>query len=149
MIPGGTFFGLLFFFLVIIAGLTTGVGLVEAVVVNIAEVFKLKRQTSIYVSTIVLFLLSIRSILSHGPWSEFLIFGMDIVDVVDGGSGQYLLTLGGLLIALYVAFKGKFDNFMNVLNVGTSAIRITPILVALLTVFLPVVIAFIGLSCFL
>src|SRR5699024_3131102 len=37
MIPGGTFFGLLFFFLVIIAGLTTGVGLVEAVVVNIAE----------------------------------------------------------------------------------------------------------------
>src|SRR5699024_11780796 len=64
MLPGGTFFGLLFFFLVIIAGLTTGVGLVEAVVVNIAEVFKLKRQTSIYVSTIVLFLLSIPSILS-------------------------------------------------------------------------------------
>src|SRR5699024_4097258 len=41
MIPAGTFFGLLFFFLVIIAGLTTGVGLFEAFVVNISEVCKL------------------------------------------------------------------------------------------------------------
>lgn len=149
MIPGGTFFGLLFFFLVIIAGLTTGVGLVEAVVVNIAEVFKLKRRTSIYVSTIVLFLLSIPSILSQGPWSEFLIFGMDIFDFVDYVSGNILLTLGGLLIALYVAFKWKFENFMNELNVGTSGVRITPILKPLITVFIPVVIAFIVLSSFL
>src|SRR5699024_5059838 len=105
MIPGGTFFGLLFFFLVIIAGLTIVVGVVESFLVNIFYFFKLIRQTSIYVSTIVLFLLFIPSFLLQGPWSDFLIFGIDIFDFVDYISANILLTLGGLLIALYVAFK--------------------------------------------
>lgn len=149
LIPGGTFFGLLFFFLVIIAGLTTGVGLVEAVVVNIAEVFNLKRRTSIYVSMAVLILMAIPSILSQGPWSEFLIFGMDFFDFVDYVSGNILLTLGGLLIALFVAIKWKFENYMNELNMGTSKLAITPVLKPVITVFIPVVIAFILITSFL
>lgn len=143
LIPGGTFFGLLFFFLVIIAGLTTGVGLVEAVVVNIAEVFDLERKTSIFVSMIILMILAVPSILSQGPWSEFLIFGMDFFDFVDYVSGNILLTLGGLLISLYVAFKWKFNGYMEELNLGTDGFKITPMLKPIITGFIPLVIVFI------
>lgn len=148
LIPGGTFFGLLFFFLVIIAGLTTGVGLVEAVVVNIAEVFNLKRQTSIYTTLIILFILAIPSILSQGPWSHITLFGMSIFDLIDYVSGNILLTLGGLLISLYVAFVWKFENYMKELNIGTNKLAITPMVKPIITLVIPVVIVFIFVTTF-
>jgi len=149
LIPFGTFFGLVFFFLVIIAGLTTGVGLVEAVVVNVAEVFNLKRQKSIIITMIVLFLLAIPSILSQGPWAHIKLLGMGIFEFIDYVSGNILLTLGGLLISLYVAFVWKFDNYMNELNLNTNKVKIYPVLKPLITIIIPVVITIIFITSFL
>jgi len=146
LLPGGMFFGLLFFFLVIIAGLSTGVGLVEGVVVNIAEVFNLKRNTSIIISTILLMILAIPSILSQGPWQEVMLFGMNLFDFIDYLSGNILLPLGGLLISLYVTFAWKFKNYKEELNIGTTKLKITRTLQPVITVLIPCLILYVLVS---
>src|SRR5699024_9270936 len=61
--PGGTIFCLLFFFLVIVAALTTGVGFVETLAANASELFNLNRKTSVWLVSIASLVLAIPSIL--------------------------------------------------------------------------------------
>lgn len=141
--PFGTVFGFVFFFLVLIAAITTAMGLVEGVAVNVSELFKLKRKTSVWLSVGVTFILSIPSILSQGPWSHIRIFGMDIFEFVDYFSGNVLLTLGGLLLSLFVVFYWKFKHFRDDINIGANAVRIPKASKPLFIVVIPVVIVFI------
>src|SRR5699024_11358648 len=67
----------------------------------------LKRKTSVWIVISVTFILAIPSILSQGPWSHVQILGMDIFGFVDFFSGNILLTLAGLLLALYVVFRSE------------------------------------------
>ncbi|MBP2257603.1 sodium-dependent transporter [Virgibacillus alimentarius] len=145
-IPGGIFFGLVFFFLVIIAALMTGVGLVEAVVANVEEVFHFKRRTSLYLSMAIMVILSIPSILSHGPWSHVTLFGQTLFEFIDYVSGNVLLTLGGLLISLYVAFVWKFENYMKEVNLGAKFLKVGPVFKPVITLFIPVMIVVVFVS---
>ncbi len=139
-LPGGLFFGVLFFFLIIIAALTTGVGLVEALVSNVIDIFKFKRSTSVLMIMSGIVVFSVPSILSHGPWEHITFFGRNMFELIDYISGNVILTIGGLLLALYVTFVWKFDNFRNELNVGTKGIKISPMLQPIIKTFIPLLI---------
>lgn len=139
-LPGGIFFGVLFFFLVIIAALSTGIGLVEALVANVIDIFKLKRITSVIVVMVGIVILSLPSILSQGPWAHILILGRDLFDLVDYISGNIILTIGGLLLALFLTFVWKFDNFREELNEGSKLIKIAPFWRPIITIFIPLLI---------
>ncbi|MUV37228.1 putative sodium-dependent transporter YhdH [Lentibacillus sp. JNUCC-1] len=121
--PMGQLFGFVFFALIMIAALTTGVGLIEAIAHNTSELLGIKRKVSSWVILGFIFLLSIPSILSQGPWSSVQLFGMDIFGLIDYVSGNILLTLGGLLLSLYVVFKWRFKNFLHDINIGTDNLR--------------------------
>lgn len=144
--PLGTLFGLLFFFMIIIGALTTGVGLIETLADNTAELLDMKRKTSVWIVIGVTFILAIPSILSQGPWSHVRIFGMDIFGLVDYFSGNILLTLGGLLLALYVVFQWKVRNFIDDINFGTGFIRVPEASKPIITYIIPLVIAAIMIS---
>lgn len=144
--PLGTLFGLLFFFMIIIGALTTGVGLIETLADNTAELLDMKRKTSVWIVIGVTFILAIPSILSQGPWSHVRIFGMDIFGLVDYFSGNILLTLGGLLLALYVVFQWKVRNFIDDINFGTVFIRVPEASKPIITYIIPLVIAAIMIS---
>ncbi|QKY70193.1 sodium-dependent transporter [Lentibacillus sp. CBA3610] len=144
--PLGYLFGLLFFFLIIIGALTTGVGLIETLAVNTAELLDISRKTSVWLIIGATFILAIPSILSQGPWSHVQIFGMDIFGFVDYFSGNILLTLGGLLLALYVVFQWKVRNFIDDINFGTGSIRLPEALKPIVTYVIPLVIAAIMVS---
>ncbi|TMN23321.1 sodium-dependent transporter [Lentibacillus cibarius] len=123
--PFGYGFGLIFFCLVIIGSITTGVGLIETLATNVSELFHSSRKTSVWMTIGVTFTLAIPIILSQGPWSHVHLFGMDIFDLVDYVSGNILLTLGGLLISLYVVFQWTFNRFMQDINTGAETIKLS------------------------
>lgn len=136
-LPGGLLFGLLFFLLVTIAALTTAVGLVETIVANICDLTGINRTNSVLITLGVMFILAIPSILSQGPWSHILIFGKDIFDFIDYISGNILLTIGGLILSLYVAIEWKFKNFQDDLNVGATKLTVSPIMKPFINFIIP------------
>jgi NSS family neurotransmitter:Na+ symporter len=144
--PAGTIFGMLFFFLVIIGALTTGVGFVETLSANASELLNLDRKASVWLVTAVSFVLAIPSILSQGPWSNIQIFGMDIFTFIDYFSGSIMLVIGALLLSLYVVFKWKTENFIDDINVGATGVKVPYAMKPVIAVVIPIVITAIFIS---
>lgn len=144
--PGGTIFGMMFFILVIIAAITTAVGLIETVSANTAELLNLRRKTSVWLWLGVMFILAIPSILSHGPWAHIELFSKNIFELIDYVSGNILLVLSGLFISLYVVFKWKFKNFQHDINIGATSIKITAISKPVIQFVIPIAILIILVS---
>lgn len=142
-VPYGDAVGAFFFILVFVAGLTSILGLVEAVASSFMDSFKVGRKTGVIYAVTLTFVLSIPSILSFGPWSELTIMGMDFFNFTDYLSGSIMLPLGGLLISLFVAYKWGFEKFKAETNEGSAGIKVSNAWKIFLKVLIPVVIAII------
>jgi len=123
-IPGGSLFGGAFFFLVMLAGLTSGIGLLEAVVASVIDSYNISRKKAVWGSLAIMFVLGIPTILSCGPWANVLLFGKNFFDLADYVSGNVLLTAGALLLAIYTAFVWKFENFRDETNIGAAGFKV-------------------------
>lgn len=122
--PGGSLFGGMFFFLILLAALSSGMGYLEPVAQTISEICNINRAKAVWGSLISIFIIGIPSILAHGPWKDVLIFGKNFFELADYISGNILMTLGGLLIVLYTAYVWKFENFREETNVGAGKLSI-------------------------
>ncbi|MEQ9299199.1 MAG: sodium-dependent transporter [Cyclobacteriaceae bacterium] len=142
-VPYGDAVGAFFFILVFVAGLTSILGLVEAVASSFMDSFKVGRRTGVIYAVALTFVLSIPSILSFGPWSEFTIMGKDFFNFTDYLSGSIMLPLGGLLISLFVAYKWGFEKFKEYTNEGSAGIKVSNAWKIFLKVLIPAVIAII------
>jgi NSS family neurotransmitter:Na+ symporter len=140
VVPFGSYVGSFFFFLVFIAGLTSILGLVEAVASSLIDSFKFSRVKSVLLAVGITFALSVPSILSFGPWADVTLFGMDFFELTDFISGSLLLPLGGLLISLFIAYKWGFASFKEETNTGSNGIKVTNAWKVLLKVLIPIVI---------
>jgi NSS family neurotransmitter:Na+ symporter len=114
--PGGHWFSVLFFLMLSVAGITSMVGLVEAVTAWVEERFKLPRHhsTIIVVGSIAVF--SVLSILSYNILSQWAVAGKNFNDIMDVFSNQILLPLGGLLIAVFAGWAMKKEATRDELN---------------------------------
>lgn len=135
---GGVIFGTAFFFLVIIAGITSGIGYLEAIVCTISEVFKLERKKAVWSTLLVIFTLSIPCILANGPWSEITILGRNFFDLADFISGNVLMPLGALMISLYTAYKWKYENYMDEVNIGAGKVRVYKFMKPIVIYLIPI-----------
>ncbi|MEQ8713436.1 MAG: sodium-dependent transporter [Cyclobacteriaceae bacterium] len=142
-VPYGDAVGAFFFILVFVAGLTSILGLVEAVASSFMDSFKVGRRTGVIYAVTLTFVLSIPSILSFGPWSEYTFMGKDFFNFTDYLSGSIMLPLGGLLISLFVAYKWGFEQFKADTNEGAAGIKVSNAWKLFLKVLIPVVIAII------
>lgn len=102
--PGGHAVAVAFFLLLAVAGLTSLVGLVESVTSYMEEHQGMSRHRStlLVVGSVALF--NFLSILSYNLISDFTLFGANFNTVIEYFSNQVLLPLGGLLIAVFVAW---------------------------------------------
>ncbi len=123
-IPAGPLVGGIFFFLVFLAGLTSGIALLEALAASLMDSLGLSRQLTVWGSLALIFLAGIPSALAFGPWSGVRLFGRNIFELVDFVSGNILLSAGGLLIALYTAVVWGFDAFQRETNLGARRLRV-------------------------
>ena len=108
---------ILFFVTILFAALTSSVSLIEVGVAYLTEEKGMKR----WAACALLFLLTgafgVLCSLSFGPLSGVKVFGQGLFDFADTFASNVLLTLGGLLVVLFVGWKMSrsdvFDEFTN------------------------------------
>jgi NSS family neurotransmitter:Na+ symporter len=102
--PMGWIASIIFFTLLAIAALTSAISLLEVVVAYFIDQKGWGRQKAVLVMGLVIFVLGVPSGLSFGLLADAKLFGMTFFDHVDNISSNYLLPIGGMLTALFVAW---------------------------------------------
>lgn len=143
LMPGGWAVGILFFLLLSIAAVTSGVSLLEVVTTYFIDQKGWSRSNATVFFAFIIFLLGVPSALSFSMLSDFTIFGMTFFDFFDYLSFKYMLPLGGFFMTLFVIFKWGVPNMIKELQVGNPKFNIP---VALATIILIVAATFIGIT---
>lgn len=132
-IPGGDYFGVMFFALLLIAALTSAISLLEVVITYFIDEKGWKRRNAVLVFGGLIFILGIPSALSTGPLADVKIFfGMTFFDWMDYMSFKYMLPLGGFLMTIFVAYVWGAKEFIAELRVGSPKFRMKPIFATIL-----------------
>ena len=102
--PGGAFFGMLFFILLVFAAWTSAISLIEPAVAWLVENHGLKRVNAAIVAGIATWLLGIVTVLSFNQWEQYTLFGKTAFDILDFVTANIMLPLGGLTIAVFAGW---------------------------------------------
>ena len=114
----GTLICALFFFLLLIAALTTSLPIYQVIISVLEEKFKLKKKTAINLTLGVIFILgNLPCILTYGPLSDVvLIRDKNIFDTFDFISGNVLFVLTAFLCCIYVGWVLKKEACLKELS---------------------------------
>ena len=136
---GGAIIGTLFFVLLAFAALTSAISLLEVPVSWLEERSGWTRRGAALTVGGAIWLVGLASALSTNVWSEVRLLGMvdkfkdtGILDLVDYITGQALLPLGGLLIALFAGWWMKSTVLTEELGMSKTAFKLWRILVRFL-----------------
>lgn len=105
--PGGKIIGAVFFMLVFLAALTSSISLMETIVSMITEKTKIKRIPACVM--ILAFGLGVGalSVLGYSTWSDFTIFGKQILDFFDFISNNIMMPVVALMTCILVGYVVK------------------------------------------
>ncbi|GMR21430.1 MAG: sodium-dependent transporter [Gammaproteobacteria bacterium] len=101
---GGTFFGTLFFILLVFAAWTSAISLIEPAVAWLVENHGMNRVYAAVWAGAVTWLMGLGTLLSFSIWSDARVFGKTFFDLLDYLTANIMLPLGGLFIALFAAW---------------------------------------------
>lgn len=121
--PGGRFFGMLFFVLLVFAAWTSAISLIEPAVAWLVENRGMRRVTATFGVGVLAWFLGIGSVLSFNLWSgeSFQLFGKTWFDLLDYLTANVLLPLGGLFIALFTGWVMSRAASRDELRLGDGA----------------------------
>lgn len=103
--PGGSAIAVLFFLLLVFAALTSSISLLEVVVAYYCDEKKWDRRKATLFMGLLIFLLGVPSALSNNFLKDLhLIGGRNFLDTIDLLATNYILPLGGLLIAVFTGW---------------------------------------------
>ena len=103
-LPYGSVWSTLFFFLLIIASLTSTISMSEMCIAFLMEQFGLKRKTAVLINTGTAMALGALCALSFGPLSNFTIFNLTVFNLFDYVTSNIFLPLGGMLISVFTGW---------------------------------------------
>lgn len=142
MISGGYVFSILFFLLLGVAALTSSISILEVVVAYLVEENNLTRVKATIIATVSITIIGVLCTLSIGPLNDFLIFGLNIFDLLDFAASNVLLPLGGMLISIFVGWKldrniviGELSNYGTIRIVSINLFLFLVRYVAPLAIF--------------
>ena len=116
--PGGPFFGSLFFVLLLFAAWTSAISLLEPLVAWLVENLSLSRVRASILGGVTVWLLGIACLLSLNAWSEVKVFGKGFLDLFDYVTANILLPLGGVLIAVFAGWVLSRASSVDELGMG-------------------------------
>ncbi len=112
---------ILFFLTILFAALTSSISLIEVGVAYLTEERGFKRGWACVFLFVVTGVLGGLCSLSFGPLADVKVFGMGFFDLFYTVASNVLLTVGGLLVVLFVGWKmPKADVFDELTNGGTK-----------------------------
>ncbi|MGB5306825.1 MAG: sodium-dependent transporter [Gammaproteobacteria bacterium] len=122
---GGTFFGMLFFVLLVFAAWTSAISLIEPAVAWLVENHGLTRVTAAVFAGLATWLFGLLTVFSFNIWSEVKLLSMfpvfrdsTIFGLLDYLTANIMLPLGGLLIAVFAARAMSRESSMEELAMG-------------------------------
>ena len=126
-LPGGQIFLLIFFLLLLLAALTSAISLLEMAVAFVIDSLGWSRSKATLVMTMFIYLLGMPSALSGGKgfFGTGLknIIGMTWFDAADYLASNWLLTLGGIGISLFIGWQlntqQRQEEFSNYSRIGS------------------------------
>ncbi len=102
--PGGTIFGTLFFFLLLIAAWTSALSLLEPIIAWAVEHLAWSRAKAAVTAGIVVWLIGLGTVFSFNVWQDVKLWDRTVFDLLDYLTSNIMLPLGGLLIVLFVGW---------------------------------------------
>ena len=123
--PGGLLFGGAFLLLLLVAGLTSVIAALQVMAAVARDSLGWSRGRAVSIVAGCWFLLSIPVAFSQGPWAHVRILWLDLFQALDLLVGVYLVPIGGLLLALYVATAWPWSSFRDETNRGSGRLRVT------------------------
>ncbi len=139
--PGWTIFGSAFFFLLILAAMTSLVAMFEVMTSTLTDATGWDRRTGVRVVAIAWAALTSLVILAQGPLAGTWAFGFSLFDFLDLGAERVMLPLAGLMIALYVTYGWGFADFREQTNRGAGGFRVSSLWKPLVVALIPVAVA--------
>lgn len=137
-IPGGYLFGILFFFLLLIAALTSTISMLEVPVAYFVDEKQWSRHKAAIVVGVFCFLLGIPSGLSANGMELFTRWQfMRYMDLVFG---NIVLAVGGLCICLFLVYVWKLKNALKEISMGSTGFKLKPLWVFNIRFLVPTVI---------
>ncbi len=116
--PGGQFFGALFFVLLVFAAWTSAISLLEPAVTWLVESRGMSRLKATMGCGVAIWALGIGTVLSFNLWSSPLFAGKTFFDLLDYLTANILLPLGGLLISLFAGWLLTREASLDELGLG-------------------------------
>ncbi len=112
---------ILFFLTILFAALTSSISLIEVGVAYLTEERGFKRGWACVFLFVITGAIGGLCSLSFGPLADVKVFGMGLFDLFDTLASNVLLTVGGLLVVLFVGWKmSRADVFDELTNGGTK-----------------------------
>jgi NSS family neurotransmitter:Na+ symporter len=144
--PGGYFFGVGFFTLLLIAALTSTISMLEVPTAYLVDERGWSRNKAAYGLGAIALLFGVPSALSAGGMDIFTRFGF--LDKMDLIFGNISLAIGGLFMCLFVAYIWKFKNVLAEIANGCKNFWLRPIWVFNVAVTAPVAVVAILVAIF-
>ena len=116
--PGGGVIGAVFFFMVLLAALTSSISLMETIVSIFMDKFKLDRRLSCLIVLGVSVVLGIPSSLGYSVWSDVRILNMQILDFFDFASNSIMMPIIAFITCIFVAYVLKPGTIEEEVTLG-------------------------------
>ncbi|MCC8089716.1 MAG: sodium-dependent transporter [Rikenellaceae bacterium] len=145
--PGGYFLSLLFFLLLLIAAVTSAVSIMEVLAAYCTEELKISRRKSGILIAVIIMAMSSLCCISQMPDSAIRIAGMNLFDLFDTLSANYMMIIGAFLTTVFAGWfmsKAKLRNEFT--SGGLYGVKLFPVFIFIVKFVAPVMIAVIFLS---
>ncbi len=119
-LPFGQIISIAFFFILLIAALTSSISLLEVIVAFCTEELKWSRKGAVIATFLLIGFFGSLSSLSQGILADVKIFGKTFFDFFDYTSSNIMLPVGGLLVVLFVGWKMKVSDVYDELTSGAT-----------------------------
>ena len=135
----GFVIGSVFFFLLLIAGLTSSIGLFQVPNATLQDTFGLSNKRSSVIIALAVFAVGLPSALSYSQLNLEL-FGMQFLDLMDNVFGIYGITISELLFVIVVTWFVDKKKILENIN-ATSKLNVPPIAITIIKYAAPVIIS--------
>ncbi len=143
--PLGGVFGVLFFFLLFIAALTSAISLLEVVTAWLIDEKGWDRKKAAVYMGIVIFVVGLPATLGYSVLKEVTFPGLktDLLDTYDWFANSIFLPLGGLMASIFTGYIWGIKHAIHEANKGHKSITVGQWWLLLIRYVVPVLIVFI------
>ncbi len=137
----------LFYFLLVVAALTSTISMHEVVTAYVSEEFNMNREKATTIVTAACCAVGTICALSFGPFAQIKIFNMGLFDLFDYVSSNICLPVGGMFISIFTGwYLDKKLIRDEITNYGSLRAPYLRFVIFILRYFAPVAIAIILLN---